>query len=57
MMTAVALSLVAALVLPPRLQTVHDAIPLYARVADVGCDHGKLSAALASSGRAAFVVL
>ena len=40
------------LVLPARLQAVYDAIPPGSRVADIGCDHGQLSAALAISGRA-----
>jgi tRNA (adenine22-N1)-methyltransferase len=39
-----------ALVLPPRLQVVHDAVPHGAVVADIGCDHAKLSTALAASG-------
>ena len=41
--------------LPARLQVVHDATPHGARVADIGCDHGMLSAALSTSGRASLV--
>jgi len=55
MLDALAVALALGLVLPPRLQVVHDATPQGARVADIGCDHGQLSAALALSDRASAV--
>ena len=38
--------------LPKRLQALLDEIPAGARVADIGCDHGKLAVASILSGKA-----
>eukprot|EP00322_Chrysochromulina_rotalis_P012481 CAMPEP_0115836614 /NCGR_PEP_ID=MMETSP0287-20121206/4797_1 /TAXON_ID=412157 /ORGANISM="Chrysochromulina rotalis, Strain UIO044" /LENGTH=247 /DNA_ID=CAMNT_0003290101 /DNA_START=17 /DNA_END=760 /DNA_ORIENTATION=+ len=55
MSLSVSVLLALGVVLPARLQVVHDACPHGARIADIGCDHGQLSAALALSGRASTV--